>query len=91
MVVMPVYNEKGRVVRVIKRILKEYKLEVVVVDDGSTDDSFDILKRNFGKEWHFIGHYRRPRRYKSFWKPQRGNRDAGGGEDRHAGALYPSL
>jgi len=50
MVVMPVYNEKGRVVRVIKRILKEYKLEVVVVDDGSTDDSFDILKRNFGKE-----------------------------------------
>ena len=47
-VVVPVYNEENRAVKTIKEILKINKdLKVVMVDDGSSDNSFNILKNNF--------------------------------------------
>jgi glycosyltransferase involved in cell wall biosynthesis len=44
-VVMPVYNEKDTVLRIIDRVLKldEVK-ELIVVDDGSTDGTRELLK-----------------------------------------------
>lgn len=48
-IIVPVYNESVRSVATIKQILEISKSEVVVVDDGSKDDSWDCLIRNFGK------------------------------------------
>jgi len=48
-IIVPVYNESVRCVETIKKILKVSKSEVVVVDDGSRDDSLKILKREFDK------------------------------------------
>ena len=47
-VVVPVYNEELRAVETIKKILKVNKsVKIVVVDDGSSDNSFRILKKYF--------------------------------------------
>jgi len=47
-VVVPVYNEEERAVDTIKKILKANEsIDVVVVDDGSVDNSLKILKKNF--------------------------------------------
>jgi len=48
-IIVPVYNEGLRAVTTIKEILAISKSEVVVVDDGSKDDSWDCLNENFGK------------------------------------------
>lgn len=54
-VIVPVYNEKDRVVDVIKRVLKvNRKLKVIVVDDGSVDKSLEELKFFFGKNKRVI-------------------------------------
>lgn len=47
-VVVPVFNEENRAVDTIKKILKvDRKVIVIVVDDGSSDDSLKILEKNF--------------------------------------------
>jgi len=44
-VVMPVYNEKNTVLKIIDKVLDlELVKELVIVDDGSTDGTRDILK-----------------------------------------------
>lgn len=48
-IVVPVYNENLRVVETIKSILKITKNRLIVVDDGSRDDSLKFLKKNFSK------------------------------------------
>jgi glycosyltransferase involved in cell wall biosynthesis len=48
--VVPVFNEEGRAVDTVKKILKVDKnISVIVVDDGSFDNSLKILKRSFKK------------------------------------------
>lgn len=42
-IVIPVYNESKVIADVIEE-LKPYKYNIVVIDDGSTDNSLDILK-----------------------------------------------
>jgi glycosyltransferase involved in cell wall biosynthesis len=46
-VVMPVYNEQGTLEEIISRILAQpdMQIELICVDDGSTDSSRDILAR----------------------------------------------
>ena len=44
-VVIPVYNEKETILKIIERVLKEKgEYEIIVVDDGSKDGTRDILK-----------------------------------------------
>lgn len=45
-VIIPVYNTGQSAVRLISTLLKDpYKnLEIIVIDDGSTDDSLNLLK-----------------------------------------------
>lgn len=44
-VVMPVYNEKATVLKIIDKVLKlDIVKELIVVDDGSTDGTKDLLK-----------------------------------------------
>lgn len=47
-IVVPVYNSKNTLELLIKNIimsLDKYKLEIILVDDGSCDGSFDEIKR----------------------------------------------
>jgi len=49
-VIVPAYNESERAVVTVKSILKEFLGTVVVVDDGSSDNSFGLLKESFKNE-----------------------------------------
>ena len=50
-VIIPVYNEKNTIEAVIDRVLATgYANEIVLVDDGSTDGSTEILKKYQGKD-----------------------------------------
>lgn len=45
---MPVYNEESRAVETIKKVLAvNNELQIIVIDDGSTDNSLRILKESF--------------------------------------------
>ena len=48
-IVIPVYNEGKRSVKTIEYILENTKNNLIVVDDGSTDDSYSTLNSAFGK------------------------------------------
>ncbi|MCX5686551.1 MAG: glycosyltransferase, partial [Candidatus Omnitrophica bacterium] len=44
-VVMPVYNEKNTILKIIDKVLRlDIVKELIVVDDGSTDGTRDMLK-----------------------------------------------
>ena len=57
-VVMPVYNEKETILKIIDKVLKLDMLkELIVVDDGSTDGTRELLKnREFGTKVKKIFH-----------------------------------
>jgi glycosyltransferase involved in cell wall biosynthesis len=42
-VIIPAYNESGHILNLIRDI-KRYMVDILVVDDGSTDDTFSIAK-----------------------------------------------
>ncbi|OQB44093.1 MAG: putative glycosyltransferase EpsJ [Parcubacteria group bacterium ADurb.Bin159] len=52
-VVIPTYNEKEKVAKCIESLLSQSypqdKIEIIVVDDGSTDGTSDFIKKNFPK------------------------------------------
>jgi peptidoglycan-N-acetylglucosamine deacetylase len=51
-VVIPAYNEERVIARSVRRILESSQadLEVIVVDDGSKDDTFGVLTAAFGED-----------------------------------------
>lgn len=48
-VIVPVYNEEKRAVDTVKRIVKIFNGEIIIVNDGSSDNSLLMLKKNFEK------------------------------------------
>lgn len=49
-IVVPVYNEEKRAVKTVKDIVKvDKQSKIILVDDGSRDNSYKILQQNFGK------------------------------------------
>jgi len=48
-IVVPIYCEGERAVSTIRKILRESRCPVIAVNDGSTDDSEQLLKKEFGR------------------------------------------
>lgn len=46
-VVIPEYNENERAIKTINSVLKKFKGQILVVDDGSNDNSFQLIKKKF--------------------------------------------
>lgn len=46
-VIVPEYNENERAVKTIRNILKNFKGQILVVDDGSSDNSFQLISKKF--------------------------------------------
>ena len=47
--IVPVYNEENSVVQTLKKLnilKKNIKLEIIVINDGSTDQTNELLKKN---------------------------------------------
>jgi glycosyltransferase involved in cell wall biosynthesis len=58
-VLMPVYNEAGTVEQAIEAVLETEKLpslELVVIDDGSTDGTSEVLRRDWPANVRVISH-----------------------------------
>lgn len=54
-IIVPVYNEEKRAVETVKKILNvDNDVKVVIIDDGSNDDSLKILKSEFSKNFRVI-------------------------------------
>ena len=47
-IIIPVYNEEKFILKLLFKVkaVKNIKKEVIVVNDGSTDKTFEILKKN---------------------------------------------
>lgn len=64
-VLVPVYNERATVLEILDRvqeapIQKELEREIIVVDDGSTDGTRDLLSQ-IKKDWIVVLHHERNR------------------------------
>ena len=50
-IIIPVYNEKKFISKIIRKLinLKKVKKQIIIVDDGSSDGTTNILKKNYLK------------------------------------------
>jgi glycosyltransferase involved in cell wall biosynthesis len=56
-VIIPVYNEAGTILEVVKRVREtSYDKEIIVVDDCSSDGTYEILKRIEGDGMIVLAH-----------------------------------
>ena len=57
-IIIPVYNEKKTISKILKKIhkLKKINKEIIVINDGSTDGTLEILKRNKNKFNKLLNH-----------------------------------
>lgn len=54
-VIIPMYNEEENVVRTlgkIENVLKDYDYEILIIDDGSVDDTFELASEYGSKNQH---------------------------------------
>ncbi len=57
-IIIPVFNERRTIIQALRQVFEEalalnYDKEIIVIDDGSNDGSFEILK-NLQKKRHFV-------------------------------------
>ncbi len=58
-IVVPVYNEKSTVETILERIEQtEYEKEIIIVDDGSTDGTREILQEKYADRHKVLFHQR---------------------------------
>tara|TARA_X000000368_G_C22854694_1_gene633776 strand:+ start:79 stop:777 length:699 start_codon:yes stop_codon:yes gene_type:complete len=60
-VIIPVFNEKATIIKILKKVedIKEIKKQIIVVDDGSSDGSYDLISKfKFVSEYKIIKHER---------------------------------
>ena len=55
-VIIPLYNEQNTIQHVIKKIPNHHSYEIIIVDDGSTDDSIKKVKEIKDKEIKIVNH-----------------------------------
>ena len=58
-IILPSYNEEKNLVKIIKKIQvlhKNFKSNVVLVDDGSSDLTSKLVKRNYGFKIYYLKH-----------------------------------
>lgn len=64
-ILVPLYNEEKTVVTLLKKVIDtripRWQKEVIVVDDGSTDGSFNIVKERFGSVVRLVHQHHRGR------------------------------
>jgi dolichyl-phosphate beta-glucosyltransferase len=58
-IIIPAYNEQERIVKTLKRIFEylenqRYSYEIILVSDGSKDETVNVAKKEFGKENNFF-------------------------------------
>lgn len=53
-VIIPVFNQENLVVRAIESIPKRDDIEIIVIDDGSTDNTWQVLKDNIKENMKII-------------------------------------
>jgi len=46
-IIVPAYNESVRLINTVKKILNSSKKNIIIVDDGSRDDTYDLAKKEF--------------------------------------------
>jgi len=58
-IIIPCYNEKNTIQKILKKVEEIYdiKKQIIVVDDGSTDETYDLIKDfKFESEYKIIRH-----------------------------------
>mgnify|MGYP001328794132 CR=1 FL=1 len=58
-IIIPVYNERDTIVEILKKIesINEIQKQIIVIDDGSTDGSFELINKfKFTSEHKIIRH-----------------------------------
>lgn len=55
-VVIPTYNRRSTIVEAVESVLRQdvHDIEVLVIDDGSTDGTFELLAQQFGSSIHVV-------------------------------------
>ena len=56
-IIIPVYNEENTIQKILTRIeeIKDIKKQIIIVDDGSTDETYKLIKNfNFTSEYKII-------------------------------------
>ena len=45
-IIIPVYNEKKTIIKLFKKVqsLKDINKQIIIIDDGSTDGSVELIK-----------------------------------------------
>ena len=51
-IIIPVYNEKKTIIKLLKKVqsLKDINKQIIIIDDGSTDGSSELIKSRFNEK-----------------------------------------
>ena len=55
-IIIPLYNEQNSIIDLINRIPNHYSYELVIVDDGSTDNSVNKIREITNRDFKIVHH-----------------------------------